>query len=129
MKNFKYTWKNFGAIKSGYDVEKIIIKIDSEEYNPTIIFSTGDFNGFTIIDKTYKLKNKELLEELSKVDIPDSNTPIDGLDGSAWEIEIDGKILKGYLDKPKWHEQIKKIIHFEDIFSYVDKKRKLYLEK
>ena len=127
MKNFKFTWKNYGLMRSGYDLAHFSIEIKDSEYSPIITFSTGE-HGFTVIDRTYRLNNYEILKELSKVKIPEANIPADGCDGDAWEIEVDGKILKGYLDRPKWLEQIKQIISFKDIFLYVDKKRKLYLE-
>ncbi len=128
MKNFKFIWKNFGMMKLGYDLEYLSIEIKDTENNPIITFSTGDNRGFTVIDKTYKMDNKILLKELTKIEIPEINIPKDGCDGDAWEIEVDNKVLKGYMDRPQWLEQIKKIICFKDIFSYVDKKRKLYLE-
>lgn len=115
-------------MRLGYDIEYFSIDIKDNEFNPTITFSTGDNHGFTVIDKTYKLDNKILLKELAKINIPETNTSENGYDGEAWEIEIDGKILKGYLDRPQWLEQIKKIIYFKDIFLYIDRKRKLYLE-
>lgn len=73
------------------------------------------------------MKNDEILEKISKISIPEANVASDGLDGDAWEVEADGKILKGYLDRPKWLEQIKKIIDFKNIYLYIDKKRKVYL--
>lgn len=127
MKNFKFTWKNFGMMRVGYDLASFSIEIKESEINPTITFTTGKERGITVIDKTYKLKNKEILEKISKVSIPETNVASDGLDGDAWEVEFDGKVLKGYLDRPKWLEQIKKIIDFKNIYSYVDKKRKIYL--
>ena len=128
MKNFKFTWKNYGMMRSGYDIEYFSIEIKDSELNPTIKFSTGDNFGFTVVDKTYKLNNKIALKELAEINIPETNTPENGCVGDAWEIEVDGKILKGYIDRPQWLEQIKKIICFKDIFLYVDRKRKMYLE-
>ena len=128
MKKFKFTWKNYGMMRLGYDIEYFSIEIKDNEFNPIITFSTGDNRGFTVIDKTYKLDNKVALKELAKINIPETNTSEDGCDGDGWEIEVDGKILKGYLDRPQWLEQIKEIICFKDIFLYVEKKRKLYLE-
>ena len=128
MKNFIFTWKNYGMMRLGYDLEWFCVEIKDSEYNPTIIFSTGDENGIKVVDKTFKARNKEILSELAKISIPETNISQDGCDGDAWEIEVDGKVLKGYLDRPSWLEQIKKVIEFKSIFEYVNKKRKLYLE-
>lgn len=117
MKNFKFTWKNYGMMKLGYDVEYFSIEIKESESNPTIKFSTGDYRGFTVIDKTYKLDNNVILKELAEINIPETNTPEDGCDGDAWEIEVDGKTLKGYMDRPQWLEQIKKNNLFQGYFS------------
>lgn len=128
MKNFKFTWKNYGMMRLGYDLEWFCVEIKDSEYNPTITFSTGDENGIKVVDKTFKARNNEILSELAKISIPEINISQDGCDGDAWEIEVDGKVLKGYLDRPSWLEQIKKVIEFKSIFEYVNKKRKLYLE-
>lgn len=51
MKNFKFTWKNYGMMRSGYDIEYFSIEIKDSELNPTIKFSTGDNFGFTVVIK------------------------------------------------------------------------------
>ena len=127
MKNFKFIWKNFDTIKQGYDLATLTIEIQDDEINPTITFSTGDKFAFTVIDKTFKENNKEMLEKLSKVKIAEENIASDGCDGDAWEIEVDGKVLKGYLDRPKWLNEIKEIICFNNIFEYAESKIKSYI--
>ena len=127
MNRFIYIWKNMGCMRMGYDLAELLIEFNINNYYPVLKFRTsGDF-GVEIKDSSLKTYNAEILAKLSSVDIPESNIASDGCDGSAWEIQIDGKSISGYLDNPDWLKEVENIINFKEIFSYAKKKLNTYV--
>ena len=134
MRELKYTWKNFGIMRFGYDIAKIKVVMKNtgkEKFNIYI-----DTTKIEISDKMYNELNpdkainiKEVFEKLEKVNFPEEKKyETKGCDGFAWELEVDDKKYEGYLVEPEFLKQVLQIIHFEDIFSYSKQKIKNYLK-
>ena len=72
---------------------------------------------------------KTLWEKLDKIEYPTQTEYVesDGCDGSAWELEIDGKKYHGYLSIPPFVEEILNIINFSAIYKYVKKRFNQYI--
>lgn len=127
MNSFVYIWKNMGCMRMGYDMSKLSIEFNTDSYHPTLKFTTGGPFGVEIKDASLKIDNAEVIAKLSKIEIPETNVASDGCDGSAWEIQIDGKSISGYLDSPDWLKEVENIINFKEIFSYAKKKLNTYV--
>ena len=128
MNSFVYIWKNMGCMRMGHDLAELSIEFNMDNYYPILKFTTGGPFGVEIKDTSLKIDSTEVIAKLSKVKIPESNIASDGCDGSAWEIQIDGKSISGYLDSPKWLKKVEDIINFKEIFSYAKNKLNNYVK-
>lgn len=109
-------------------MSELSIEFNINKHIPIIKFkTTGDYDGVSIEDRTSRIDVQEILAKISQIKIPKQNKIVSGCDGSAWEIQIDDKVLKGYLDNPNWLKQIQEIIKFKDIHSYAERKLEAYL--
>ena len=132
MEKFKFTYKNFGLIRRGYDIAKISVEFNIKDKEKMVIkFDTGLIeikdSGYNVY-KEDKINVKEVLEALSKINYPEQ-TQFDegGCDGFAWEIEFDNKKYEGYLMEPDFYKESIKIINFDKIYSYCEEKVANYL--
>lgn len=134
MKKFKYTYKNCGQRRLGYDIDnlEVLLERDNFEGKITIEMSTTKIK---IKDKMYNILNKEnkiipniILDKLEKIKLPkEKNYNYEGCDGFAWEMEFDDEKYYGYIFEPDFCKEILKIIDINEVFNYCHNKIEQYL--
>lgn len=89
-----------------------------------------------IVDDMYEFLNKEkntldilkAFEKLEKIKFPTQTKFIEkGCDGYGWILNVDDTRYEGYLTSPKFLEKVLKIIKFDEICDYADRKVNAYI--
>jgi len=134
MDRLKFTYKNYGLMKMGYDISMLKLDLTKNSFggNLNVEVSTGKLK---IIDEMYNVVNKEnrinvndILDKLGKIEFPEETNFVEkGCDGFKWEIEVDDKKYEGYMCYPDFYKEVVKIIDFDRILNYYTNKLQEYL--
>jgi hypothetical protein len=106
MKKLKYTWKNYGLMMAGYDIAELTVELADTDPDIKLIIDTREIKiedtMYNMLNKNHKLDVEASFKKIGKIALPEQTEYIiNGCDGDAWELEIDGKKYKGYLTTPK----------------------------
>ena len=94
---------------------------------PIILIDAG---GVKIEDRTFEIDNREVLKKIGEVDFDlmyDSKYQSD-YSGNIWELVINEKKYEGIFEDPHYVIKIKRIIRFNAIQVYANKKLAGYLK-
>ena len=134
MQKFKFVYKNCGPMRLGYDISKIEIMIERNNFKGDITIEMSTMK-IEIKDKMYSVLNKEhgivpnnILDKLEKIKLPkEKSYDCHGYDGFAWEMEFDDEKYHGYIVEPDFYKKVIKIIEIKKIFDYCHNKIDNYL--
>ena len=110
------------------NIDKINLIIQKDSEKPILIVESGDVK---VADKSLPINCKEILDKIGKIDFEkkyDVNNPSEYVK-SKWELIIDDKKYEGMLEDPYYIVLIKKIIRFNAIEIYANKKISGYFGK
>ena len=128
IKKAVFAWKNcdnspfdFGNMK-GFD-----LIFEEQRVNPVLVIDAGNVK---IQDESLGIDNKEVLRKLGEIDFDEMHDPNcpGTYSGDIWELSINDKIYKGMLEDPHYVIKMKKIIRFNAVQVYANKKLAGYMK-
>lgn len=135
MKKIEYT--GYSSVMNGNAVYKITVYLENYFNKIGIIKLFINAGRIKIADDMYEVLNKEkntldilkAFEELEKMKFPTQIKFIrKGCDGYGWNLTVDDTKYEGYLTSPRFLEKVLKIIKFDKISEYADRKVNAYIK-
>ena len=123
-----FTWKRIE--KDPIDFQNMIrldVAFELGNDKPVIFIDAGSVK---IEDRSLTIDVKEILKKLGDIDFDalyDVNVPSE-YSGDAWELMINDKLYKGVLADPHYVRKVKKVIRFNAIQVYAEKKLASYVK-
>lgn len=123
-----FTWKRNMVDPIDYNnVNRIDVVFQEGLERPVLYIDAGSVK---IEDGNLPIDVKEVLTKMGQVDFEQKY--IFGVDdeftGDAWELIINDKLYKGVLSEPKYVTKVRRIIRFNAIELYVQKKMSAYVK-
>ena len=128
MKKVVFTWKSVDQSNNSIvTMRKLDVIFEKGVERPVIVINAGDVE---IIDRTLPIDVKMVMEKLKEIDFDkkdDIHCPA-FYSGDVWELMVDDKIYSGVLEDPHYVTKVKKIIRFNAIQVYANKKVAGYIK-
>ena len=105
------------------NMKRLDVTFEEGKDYPVIFIDAGDVK---IQDSSLKIDSKEILEKIGKIDFEAIDTS--EFSGDEWELFINDKLYKGVLSEPGYVLKVKKIIRFNAILVYANKKLAGYVK-
>ena len=124
-----FTYKNI--FKSGMNfgvLDRMDIIIERGNKKPTLVIESGDIK---IEDRSFPIDCNDVLKKIGEIDFDKSfDLAVPScFNKCGWELIVDGKKYEGALEDPYYVCIIKKIIRYNAIEVYVNKKLAAYFKK
>lgn len=128
VKKVVFTWENIdkGNVFLG-NMQRLDIVFGEDEMYPIIYIDAGNIK---IEDRSLELDAKEVLKKIGEIDFEmpcDLRYP-NNYSGDIWKLQVNDKEYEGMLEDPHYIVRIKKIIRFNAIQVYANKKLAGYIK-
>lgn len=123
-----FTWKRNMKDPIDYNnVNRIDVVFDEGAERPVLYIDAGSIK---IEDGNLPIDTKEVLINIGKIDFDEKYIfgVNDEFTGDAWELIINDKLYSGVLSEPKYVTKVRRIIRFNAIELYVQKKISAYVK-
>lgn len=135
MKKIEYT--GYSTVINGNAVYKVTVCLENYFNKIGIIKLVINAGRIKIVDDSYEFLNQEkstldileAFEKLEKIKFPTQTKFIEkGCDGYGWKLTVDDTKYEGYLTFPKFLDKVLKIIKYDEICEYAERKAAAYIK-
>lgn len=128
IKKVVFTWKKVQKDPVCFgNMERLDIVFEEGNKNPMIFIDAGNIK---IEDRSLEVDCEDVLKRIGKIDFEDKHdiSNEENFSGDIWELWINDKKYEGILSEPRYVIELKKIIRFNAIEVYANKKLSKYVQ-
>ena len=128
IRNVTFVWKKKEKDFIDYNnINRIEVHFKEGELKPLLVIDAGSIK---IEDSSLPIDSKEVLKKIGEIDFEKRGGTgfNDEFSGDIWELVVNDKFYEGVLSQPHYVSKIRKIIRYNAIEVYANKKIAGYLK-